>query len=141
MIPKFHKPALDFRYIAAGTKCSTKILSKILSGVFKLVDSTTLKQADNFKFKFKDTSGYWIVKNKDASVSTLNYLNNASTARSIDSFDFKKLYTNLPHIKVIDNVADLLKRCFEIKKLNIINITTKFKASWSDKKKQESSFG
>ena len=81
------------------------------------------------------------MKNKDASVSTLNYLNNASTARSIDSFDFKKLYTNLPHIKVIDNVADLLKRCFEIKKLNIINITTKFKASWSDKKKQEWSFG
>ena len=24
MIPKFHKPTLDFRYIAAGTKCSTK---------------------------------------------------------------------------------------------------------------------
>ena len=27
MIPKFHKPTLDFRYIAAGTKCSTKPLA------------------------------------------------------------------------------------------------------------------
>ena len=57
MLPKFHKPSLDFRYIAAGIKSSTKTLSKILSGIFKLID-TTLNYSDNFSFKFKDTSGY-----------------------------------------------------------------------------------
>ena len=60
MIPKFHKPTLDFRYIAAGTKCSTKPLAKILTGVFKLIDRT-LKYSDNFQFKFKDTSGLRIL--------------------------------------------------------------------------------
>jgi hypothetical protein len=71
-IPKFHKPQLDFRYIAAGTKCSTKPLAKLSSGVIKLVDKT-LKYADNFKFKFKNASGYWIVKNKDEQVSVLDF--------------------------------------------------------------------
>ena len=131
-IPKFHKPKLDFRYIAAGTRCSTKPLAKILSGILKLVDKT-LKYSDNFKFKFKNTSGYWIVKNKDEQVSILDYLNNSSTAKSINSFDFKKLYTNIPHDKVIVKLSDLIKKCFDEKKVKFINVSTNFKASWSDK--------
>ena len=63
MLPKFHKPVIDFRYIAAGKKSSTKTLSKLLSSVFKLLDKT-LNYMDNYKFKFKNTSGYWIAKNK-----------------------------------------------------------------------------
>ncbi len=132
MIPKFHKPSLDFRYIAAGTRCSTKPLAKILTGVLKLVD-TTLNYSDNFQFKFKDTSGYWIVKNKDKQVSILEYLNNCSSAKSVNSFDFKKLYTNIPHDKVLDKISELVKRCFDEKKLKFINVSTNFKASWSDK--------
>ena len=58
MIPKFHKSTFDFRYIAAGTKCSTKPLAKILT-FLKLID-TTLKYSDNFQFKFKDTLGHLI---------------------------------------------------------------------------------
>ena len=30
MVPKFHKPNIDFRYIATGIKSSTKHLSKLL---------------------------------------------------------------------------------------------------------------
>ena len=111
MLPKFHKPVIDFRYIAAGKKSSTKTLSKLLSSVFKLLDKT-LKYMDNFKFKFKNTSGYWIAKNKDDCLSALNYLNNATYANTIASFDFKKLYTNLPHDKVISKISDLITRCF-----------------------------
>ena len=62
MIPKFHKPTLYFRYIVAGTRCSTKTLAKILTCVLKLVDRT-LNYCDNFQFKFNDTAGYWIIYN------------------------------------------------------------------------------
>ena len=134
MIPKFHKPTLDFRYIAAGTKCSTKPLAKILTGVFKLIDRT-LKYSDNFQFKFKNTSGYWIVENKDEQVSVLDYLNNCSLAKSINSFDFKNVYTNIPHDKVIEKVLDLIKHCFDEKKVKYINVSANFKASWSDDSK------
>ena len=52
IIPKFHKPTLDFRYIAAGTKYSTKPLAKMLTGVFKLIDRT-LKYSYNLKRKIR----------------------------------------------------------------------------------------
>ena len=73
MVPKFHQPNIDFRYIAAGIKSSAKQLSKLLSGVLTLVDNKLMRM-DNYKLK--GTSGYWIVQNKDAVTSKLNYLNN-----------------------------------------------------------------
>ena len=100
----------------------------------KLIDCT-LKFSDNYQFKFKDTSGYWIVKNKDEQVSILDYLNNCRLAKSVNSFDFKKLYTNIPHDKVIEKISMLIKRCFEDKKVKYINVSTNFKASWSDKER------
>ena len=47
------------------------------------------------------------------------------------SFDFKKLYTNLPHDKVIEKLTYLIKLCFKEKKLDFININDQFKARWS----------
>lgn len=90
---------------------------------------------DNYKFRFKGTSGYWVVKNKDAVCAKLNYLNNLHYAKSIYSFDFKKLYTNLPHNKVIEKISDLINRCFQDKQVKFVNVDSRFKASWSDKKK------
>ena len=136
VLPKFHKPQLDFRYIAAGTRCSTKKISKILSGILKLCDKT-LKHDDDFKFKFKYTTGYWVTKSNDSTIYNLNYLNNVSSAKSVDSFDFKKLYTNIPHDKVIDKISDLIKRCFMIKKVDFIKIDDKFNACWKGVKKTQ----
>ena len=130
---------MDYRYIAAGKRSSTKMLSKILSSILTLVDKT-LKYSDSFKFKFKNTAGYWIVKNKNAALSTLNYLNDVTSAKSIRSFDFKKLYTNLPHDKVIEKISILLKRCFDEKKVEFINVSSNFNATWSTKSKGKWSF-
>ena len=79
-------------------------------------------------------------KNKDSAIFNLNYLNNTSTAKSIYSFDFKKLYTNLPHDKVLEKISALMKKCFTDKKLDFINVNDKFKASWSSVKKSSWSF-
>ena len=131
MLPKFYQPTIDYRYIAAAIKSSLKVLAKILTGVFKLADTPdkTLKYMDHFKFKFKNPSGYWVAKNKDSTLYNLNYLNNS--ARSVCSFDFKKLDTNLPHGKVIETINDLLERCFKDKKAEFICINNKsYFASW-----------
>ena len=79
------------------------------------------------------SSGDWIVKNKDNTINNLEYLNRTSTARNIKSFDFKKLYTNLPHDKVIDKVSGLIKLAFQDREMAFINISDKFNASWSNK--------
>ena len=134
LLPKFHKPQMDYRFIAAGKKSSLKELSTILCSVLKLVDRT-FKFSDSFKFRFKNTAGYWIAKSKDAAIDSLNYLNNIGSATSIRSFDFKKLYTNLPHDQVLAKISSLLKRCFEEKDVAFINVSNSFNASWSSKQK------
>ena len=111
MFPKFHKDTMDFRYIAAGTRSSLKPLSKILSGVLSLINKF-LKTHSNYKFKFHNTSGYWIVNNTDTTLHNLSYLNNTSIAKSIKSFDLKKLYTNLPHDEVITTISELIDFSF-----------------------------
>ena len=133
LTPKFHKRNLDFRYIAAAKKSSLKSLSQIMSKILKLVDRTILF-SDRYKFNFKDASGYFIAKNKDKAIADLNYLNHTFHGRSIMSFDFKKLYTNLPHDKVIEKLSAIIKRCFEEKKLEFINVSKQLNASWSSKK-------
>ena len=79
------------------------------------------------------------MKNKNEQVSVnnliLDYLNNFRFAKSINSFVFKRVYTNIPHDKVIEKVSDLIKRCFDEKKVNYINVSANFKASWSDDSK------
>ena len=82
MLPKFYKLSLDFRYIAAWVKSSTKVLSKILNSVFKLL-GTTSKYQDNFQFKFLYASGSWIVNSEDKMTANLNYLNNVQLSQFI----------------------------------------------------------
>ena len=132
MVPKFYKRTIEI-YCSRITS-STKTLSKILSGVLSLVDKTIMRM-DNYKFKFKGSSGYWIVKNKEAVTSKLNYLNNVRYSRSVSSFEFKKLYTNLSNDKVKEKIIDLVNRSFLDKKVEYINVNDKYKASWSAKKK------
>ena len=109
-----------------------KPLSKILSGVLTLINKF-LKSYSNYKFKFDNTSGYWIVNNKDVVIDHLNFLNNTSKASSIKSFDFKKLYTNLPHAHVITSISELINFTFTQKQMRYINVSKNFVASWSNK--------
>ena len=139
MLPKFHKSPVDFRYIAAGAKSTIKPLSKILSSSLKLITSH-LKRMTNYKFKFLNTSGFWIVNNKDTTLNNLNFLNNTTNAKSIKSFDFKKLYTNLPHNLVIEKLCNLIDMAFNDKQCKFINVNTKYISSWSNKSSAKWSF-
>ena len=132
MLPKFHKNLIDYRYIAVGTIASTKYLAKILSAMLKLL-STTLQQYSKYKFKFDNTSGFWIVKNKEATINHLTFLNNIGKTKNIKSFDFKKLYTNLPHAKVLEKIIELILLCYGYKDSKYINISKMFTASWSNR--------
>ena len=139
MIPKFHKPTLDYRYIAAGTTSSTKTVSKILTGVLKLINET-VKREDRFICKFKNYETYWIASNKECFVNILDYLNNRFIAKSIISFDFKKLYTNILHKDVIDKISLLVQRCFDLKSVIKISVSNSYNASWSSRKNVKWSF-
>ena len=64
-----------------------------------------VKAQVKYKFKFKETSAFWIADNGYDLRRDLERISNTKTASSINCFDFKTLYTNIPH-------SDLKERLF-----------------------------
>ena len=97
------KTPVGNRYIVSGKQCTTKKLSKVLLKVFQLV-SKTLKYHCQYKCKFLKTKSYWIIDNSDDIHRDIKQLNSKKKASTIYSYDFMKLYTNIPHGMLKDNI-------------------------------------
>ena len=113
--PKQHKDPTGSRFIVSGKSCSTKSLSKKLSFIFKLI-MKTLRTHCNYKSKFLNTSLYWIINNSKPVHDTLRKINNLNKAKSISTFDFSKLYTNIPHDLLLDEIKFVVREAFSIQK-------------------------
>ena len=77
----------------------SKQLSKQLMKIFKLV-TKTLQNHCQYKCKFLKTKAFWIINNAESI---------KNKAKSIYSYDFARLYTNIPHDLLHDNIEFVLK--------------------------------
>ena len=131
MMPKFHKNPTSFRFISASIGSSLKFLAKLLTPILKSVQCE-LKKKVNFECKFKDTSGFWISDNSEFLRSNLNFLSNSRTAKRVDCYDFKTLYTNIPHDDLFDKICSLLDIIFDSKSVAFVKVSENLKnVSWS----------
>ena len=123
-LPKFHKEVVGFRFITAGTKCTTKSLSVNIGLALKSCLKVIQNQSnyDNF---YKDMNDYYII-DKTLTVSEFLVSNNHHrTKRSISSYDFQTLYTHIPHHQLKNNLKKFINRAFDIKGKDFICITKK----------------
>ena len=60
--------------------------------------------------------------------------------KHIKTFDFKTLYTKIPHQKLRKNIKDFISSVFTLKAKNYINISKK-SAQFSNNKSKTGSFG
>ena len=111
---KQHKSPVGNRFIVSGKSCTTKSLSKTLLKIFKLV-SKTLKNHCRYKCKFLKTKAFWIINNSADIHRDIKSINNKSKASSIYSYDFSKLYTNIPHDLLRENIEFVVEEAFKIK--------------------------
>ena len=127
---KQHKNPTGSRFIVSGKSCSTKTISKKLSLVFKLI-SKTLRSHCRYKGKFLKTSLFWIIDNAKPVQDCMRYLNNNSRAKSMYSYDFSRLYTNIPHDLLIKQLKFVVKEAFDLKSdTPFIRVTAK-SAVWT----------
>ena len=77
--------------------------------------SKTLKYHCHYKCKFLKTKSYWIIDNSDYIHRDIKQLNNKKKASTIYSYDFTKLYTNIPHGMLKDNIIYVIEKAFKIK--------------------------
>ena len=91
-LPKLHKQPYGTRFIAASNKCSTKLLSKLLTiHVYtKLMISCHFKQYCSGIYSRTGVNGFWIIDNSQQILSALNNNNNNyfSTAKHFDFLNY-----------------------------------------------------
>ena len=130
-LPKFHKKVVGFRYITAGTNCSTKSLSICVGkGLQRCMG--TVRQQSNYNNYFKEMNDYFVI-DKTATVSEFLLTNNFLNSRKkVSSYDFETLYTHIPHHQLKSNVKKIVEKAFDSSKKRFICINNKT-AFFSDK--------
>ena len=131
-IPKMHKAPIGARFIIAAKRCSIKPLSKAIMKVFKLI----YKQIENFHAKGKFYSNYnlfWVIQNSKPVIDKLNNINNRNNARTITTYDFSTLYTNIPHADLIMKLEKIIDIAFKGGKAKYIRVNDN-RAYWCNYK-------
>ena len=109
-IPKLHKNLYKQRYIAGSTKCSTKLLSQILTRIISAVKEGLQKYCDT-AYAISGVNQMWILKNSKELLENLKAFS-LHSIKSIKSFDFSTLYTTIPHDKLKSKLEEIINRCF-----------------------------
>ena len=134
--PKMHKTPSGTRYIVASKLCSTKRVSKVISNVFKLI----FRQTENFHLNAKFLSNYnkfWVLQNSKPIIDRMNEINRKKNAKSISTFDFSTLYTNIPHSHLIERLSMLIDFVYDAGDLKYITTDFRGNARWSSKMSQK----
>ena len=118
---KMHKTPPKHRFITSGTNTVLSGLSEEVTKCMKVLVNTA-RYLDNYKIR-GITRHISIIDNRDDVLSFLNQSNrNNDRNKSIKSFDFENLYTNIPHDKLKDKIKSFVFKIFELKKSRFITI-------------------
>ena len=118
---KMHKTPPKHRFITSGTNTILSGLSEEITKCMKVLVNTA-RYLDNYKIRGLKRH-ISIIDNRDDVLSFLNESNKSNDRnKSIRSFDFENLYTNIPHAKLKDKIKSFVFRIFELKKCNFITI-------------------
>ena len=129
-LPKLHKNPIKARFIIASQKCTVKKLSKDITSIFKLA----YEQVERYNLKASHFSGvktFWVIQNSQPVMTTLNRINTKNNAKTLSSFDFSTLYTNIPHSKLFEELSAIIKFIFKGGTRNTISIDRHGIARWS----------
>ncbi len=107
--PKLHKKPYKFRYISGARLSSVKKISQILQKVLRLF----YNHFRNYCAAIHNNGGpnpFWSVVD---SLSVLQKSKLIGTAKSVSTFDFSAMFTNIPHGVLEKNLFWLAELCFK----------------------------
>ena len=122
--PKFHKPSLKFRYVISYADCSIRPLAVKVSLALKAVYSEICRYT-KMLFKVTGINRNWIILNNKPILDSIEYINQHSVARNIQTFDFSTLYTNLAHKDIKDALIFTIKLAFRNSRSKFIAVYEK----------------
>jgi hypothetical protein len=111
IIPKFHKSPVDFRTIIASKSAVTKNISVLVSNALKLVQSN-LRKYCNKMYQTSGVNAFWIIDNHDPILANISGLSKDKLAKSVQTYDFGQMYTNLKHDDILNAMYHVLSIVF-----------------------------
>lgn len=128
-IPKFHKTPVGFRFISGSSSCTTQQASKKLTIILKSLDSTVQRMAADYRSSHK-VNTYWVITNTRKVLNKIKVINDFSKASSVSTYDFERLYTNIPLDLLYQRMRQLLMECSKYQKAKRL-ILNKHNGRWS----------
>ena len=83
----------------------------------------TIRNNNNYSRKRTNINKCFIIDNRNQVTDFIRSCNQENTAISVSTFDFKTLYTSIPHDKLKSSLATLIKSAFRSRKKNFITVT------------------
>lgn len=106
-----HKTPSKQRFIAASARCSTKQLSATITKCLKEIDKYHAQNAKNI-FNNSGINSYWIIGNASKVHQMIDKSNERKNVRNIATYDFSTLYTNIPHDKLKQRMAQVINTAY-----------------------------
>ena len=119
---KLHKDPYSHRFITSGRGCAMQPLSIQVGHCLKAV-LRTIRNNNNYSRKRTNINKCFIIDNRNQVTDFIRSCNQENTAISVSTFDFKTLYTSIPHDKLKSSLATLIKSAFRSRKKNFITVT------------------
>ena len=133
-LPKMHKKPSAARFIIAGKRCTTKLLSKHVTSVFKFF----FDQIERYHKKVHYFSGvktFWVIQNNEQPLESMARISERTNAKRITTFDFSTLYTKLPHNQLIMVMNKIIEFVFKGGTRDVVAINNRGVATWSSKRR------
>ena len=120
--PKMHKTPVGSRFIIGNPRSSLKPLTKDITAISKRF----FQNLTNYYNKIKYMTGinhFWIVHNNNKLVEYIDKTNQRGKAKTIATYDFSSLYTNIPHEKLLSVLEDIVDFAFNGGRGKYISVT------------------
>ena len=137
-LPKLHKTPIKSRFIIASKKCSVKQLSKDVTSIFKLAYNQIERYNQKTSF-YSSTNTFWVTQNSSPILNAVVRANMKRNAKTVSSFDFSTLYTNIPHSKLYDELSSIIRFIFKGGCNKFISINSFGVARWTKSSNSSSS--
>ena len=137
-IPKFHKEPIEPRFITSGRHTSANELSKLLGiGLKSLLNAQRTRS--KFQHNYDGIRDFYIIDDNKPVIQFMKESNLKNNYKNVKTYDFKTLYTKIPHGKLKDNIKKFVESVFQFKDKRFLNIRSK-SATFSDNKNKNGSF-
>ena len=128
-IPKFHKNPVKARFIVSSSVCATKQVANYISKSLKLIMRGRKRYCEIIE-EFTGTKRWWVIDNNHDVLEIIKRINENRCAKSVATYDFSTLYTNIPHNSLKEALSIIVEKCFSNSRMKYITINNS-EAYWS----------